>query len=128
MMLRRFAAERYGLVEWMDFKLPVPWGRESGVGRRRKRGTDGIIEAWICDRAGGSAFVSGPEQGEEAGTYTVLHRFALAYGWKAIQIMTGSIKKYVYIEAMACPHGCVNGGGAVKVTDDDEVSVGESQS
>ena len=60
LMLRRFAAERYGLTEWLDFELAVPWGRESSGVRRRKRGTNGVLEAWICERNGGKAFVSGP--------------------------------------------------------------------
>lgn len=128
LMLRRFAVERYGLTEWLDFKLAVPWGRETSGVRRRKRGTDGVLEAWICERTGGEAFVSGPENGDvaEPGSYTVLHRFALAYGWKAIQIITISLRKYAYIEAMACPHGCVNGGGGVKVTEDDEYAPKET--
>ena len=71
---------------------------------------------------------SGPENGDvaEPGSYTVLLRFALAYGWKAIQIITISLRKYAYIEAMACPHGCVNGGGGVKVTEDDEYAPKET--
>ena len=56
----------------------------------------------------------------------MLHRFALAYGWKAIQIITISLRKYAYIEAMACPHGCVNGGGGVKITEDDEYAPKET--
>jgi iron only hydrogenase large subunit-like protein len=42
-------------------------------------------------------------------------RFALAYGFRNIQNFVQKIKKnncnYHYIEVMACPSGCLNGGG-----------------
>ena len=48
---------------------------------------------------------------------TVL-RFALAYGFRNIQTLVRQIKrgvcKYDYIEVMACPSGCLNGGGQIK--------------
>jgi iron only hydrogenase large subunit-like protein len=36
-----------------------------------------------------------------------------------------SVKDYAYVEVMACPGGCTNGGGQIKVTEVDEVRVYE---
>jgi len=45
-------------------------------------------------------------------------RFALAYGFRNIQNFVQKIKKnncsYDYIEVMACPSGCLNGGGQIR--------------
>ena len=49
---------------------------------------------------------------------TVL-KFAQAYGFRNIQNIMRKIKQgkcdYDYVELMACPSGCVNGGGQVKL-------------
>eukprot|EP01103_Thecamoeba_quadrilineata_P018733 TRINITY_DN7316_c0_g1_i1.p1 TRINITY_DN7316_c0_g1~~TRINITY_DN7316_c0_g1_i1.p1 ORF type:complete len:487 (+),score=95.69 TRINITY_DN7316_c0_g1_i1:48-1508(+) len=51
---------------------------------------------------------------------TVL-RFALAYGFKNIQNLVRKIKtgklSYDFVEVMACPGGCLNGGGQIKNTE-----------
>jgi iron only hydrogenase large subunit-like protein len=45
-------------------------------------------------------------------------RFAMAYGFRNIQNIVQKIKKsncsYDYVEIMACPSGCLNGGGQVR--------------
>lgn len=45
-------------------------------------------------------------------------KFATAYGFRNIQNIVRQLKqkrcKYHYIEIMACPSGCVNGGGQIK--------------
>jgi iron only hydrogenase large subunit-like protein len=45
----------------------------------------------------------------------VVLRFASAYGFRNIQNIIRNIKRgkceYEYIEVMACPGGCLNGGG-----------------
>jgi iron only hydrogenase large subunit-like protein len=45
-------------------------------------------------------------------------RFALAYGFRNIQNIVQKIKKnacqYHYVEIMACPSGCLNGGGQIR--------------
>ena len=45
-------------------------------------------------------------------------RFAQAYGFRNIQNVVRNLKrgksKYDYVEVMACPSGCLNGGGQVK--------------
>ncbi len=48
-------------------------------------------------------------------------RFASAYGFRHIQNIVRKMKtkqiKYQMIEIMACPSGCVNGGGQLKASD-----------
>ena len=48
---------------------------------------------------------------------TVL-RFAAAYGFRNIQTLVRKIKRqaceYDYVEVMACPSACLNGGGQIK--------------
>ncbi|XP_072167702.1 cytosolic Fe-S cluster assembly factor narfl-like [Diadema setosum] len=45
-------------------------------------------------------------------------RFALAYGFRNIQNLVQKIKRgkshYHFVEVMACPAGCLNGGGQIK--------------
>ena len=45
-------------------------------------------------------------------------RFALAYGFRNIQTLLRKVKQgacqYDYVEVMACPSGCVNGGGQLR--------------
>ncbi|QDZ20719.1 cytosolic Fe-S cluster assembly factor NARFL [Chloropicon primus] len=59
-------------------------------------------------------------QGEDG--RVILH-FALAYGFRNIQNIIRRIKQkkmtYHFVEIMACPSGCLNGGGQMK--DDDQV-------
>ncbi|XP_036594058.1 cytosolic iron-sulfur assembly component 3 isoform X1 [Trichosurus vulpecula] len=49
---------------------------------------------------------------------TVLLHFALAYGFRNIQNLVQKLKRgkspYHYVEVMACPSGCLNGGGQIK--------------
>nr|XP_039259688.1 cytosolic Fe-S cluster assembly factor narfl-like isoform X1 [Styela clava] len=48
----------------------------------------------------------------------VLLRFACTYGFRSIQNLVQKMKrkmcKYHYVEVMACPSGCLNGGGQIK--------------
>ncbi|KFP84801.1 Cytosolic Fe-S cluster assembly factor NARFL, partial [Apaloderma vittatum] len=48
----------------------------------------------------------------------VLLQFALAYGFRNIQNLVQKLKRgkspYHYVEVMACPSGCLNGGGQLK--------------
>lgn len=45
-------------------------------------------------------------------------KFAAAYGFRNIQNVVQKLKRgrcnYHYIEVMACPSGCLNGGGQVR--------------
>lgn len=48
-------------------------------------------------------------------------RMALAYGFRNIQNIVQKIKRgkltYDFVEIMACPSGCVNGGGQIRPTE-----------
>lgn len=49
-------------------------------------------------------------------------KFAAAYGFRNIQNVVQKLKRkrcgYHYIEVMACPSGCLNGGGQIKNEED----------
>ncbi|XP_065780026.1 cytosolic iron-sulfur assembly component 3 isoform X2 [Muntiacus reevesi] len=51
----------------------------------------------------------------------VLLHFAAAYGFRNIQNLVQKLKRgrcpYHFVEVMACPAGCLNGGGQLKATD-----------
>ncbi|XP_033100536.1 cytosolic Fe-S cluster assembly factor narfl-like [Anneissia japonica] len=53
----------------------------------------------------------------------VVLRFALAYGFRNIQNLVQKLKRgkspYHFVEVMACPSGCLNGGGQIRPTDDE---------
>ena len=48
----------------------------------------------------------------------VVLRFAYAYGFRNIQSILAKARRgkcpYHFVEVMACPSGCVNGGGQIK--------------
>ncbi|KAL8174844.1 UNVERIFIED_CONTAM: hypothetical protein K2H54_003453 [Gekko kuhli] len=52
-----------------------------------------------------------------------LLRFALAYGFRNIQNLVQKLKRgkspYHYVEVMACPSGCLNGGGQLRADGED---------
>lgn len=53
----------------------------------------------------------------------IVLRFASAYGFRNIQTLLRKIKQgmcqYDYVEIMACPSGCTNGGGQIKARSDE---------
>jgi iron only hydrogenase large subunit-like protein len=53
--------------------------------------------------------------------------FALVYGFKNIQNLIRKIKmkkcKYKYVEVMACPSGCINGGGQLKLKNNEVIEL-----
>ena len=55
-------------------------------------------------------------------------KFAYAYGFRNIQNLVRKLKQkrgplpYHFVEVMACPSGCINGGGQAKDSNDDKVS------
>eukprot|EP00123_Amoebidium_parasiticum_P002321 comp13577_c0_seq2/m.9166 comp13577_c0_seq2/g.9166 ORF comp13577_c0_seq2/g.9166 comp13577_c0_seq2/m.9166 type:complete len:301 (-) comp13577_c0_seq2:195-1097(-) len=54
----------------------------------------------------------------------VVLRFAAAYGFRNIQNLVQKIKRgkspYDFVEVMACPSGCLNGGGQIKAASPDQ--------
>ncbi|XP_038066334.1 cytosolic Fe-S cluster assembly factor narfl-like [Patiria miniata] len=51
-------------------------------------------------------------------------KFALAYGFRNIQNLVQKVKRgrspYHFVEVMACPSGCVNGGGQIRPQDGEQ--------
>jgi iron only hydrogenase large subunit-like protein len=60
----------------------------------------------------------------------VVLRFASAYGFRNIQNIVQKLKRkkctYHYIEVMACPSGCLNGGGQIKDSDGNAQSISKA--
>lgn len=54
-------------------------------------------------------------------------KFAMAYGFRNIQTLIRKVKKgispYDYVEVMACPSGCLNGGGQAKPAKESRVEL-----
>ncbi|KAG0197900.1 hypothetical protein BGX28_008620 [Mortierella sp. GBA30] len=64
---------------------------------------------------------------EQPATGEVLLKFAAAYGFRNIQNLVRKVKTgkspYHFIEVMACPSGCINGGGQLKPFGDNYAAV-----
>ncbi|EJK67688.1 hypothetical protein THAOC_11247, partial [Thalassiosira oceanica] len=110
--------------------LPAPQAAGDGDGlirRRRRRGATGgeasstdIRELTLYAHADGTHSCDGSSS---PSSVPVL-RFAAAYGFKNVQSVLrglsspgttagGEGRRYDYVEVMACPSGCANGGGQV---------------
>jgi hypothetical protein len=126
---------RYASLELFGCKLshnvPLPWANplqaannttdpSSGVIRRRRRRQDtaDLRSITLYRHNDGSYSCTGSE-----GSTPVLS-FATAYGFKNVQLILQSLtkngaagtldaKEYDYVEVMACPSGCPNGGGQI---------------
>lgn len=122
----RFAASALFGHE-IPFDEPLPWKKgglgiqgESGHHRIRTRGkrnnSDDNSELCLFRHSDGTFSCEGNEMDDEC-----VLRFATAYGFKNIQLLMSSVGSdamklhhYHYVEAMACPSGCLNGGGQVR--------------
>ncbi|KAF9430217.1 hypothetical protein BGZ76_000915 [Entomortierella beljakovae] len=64
---------------------------------------------------------------EVPGTGEVLLKFAAAYGFRNIQNLVRKVKTgkspYHFVEVMACPSGCINGGGQLKPEGDNYTKI-----
>jgi len=110
---------------------PLPWKKvgnsTKGIASRRTRSRVGGAKAVadsseICLFRHSDHSYSCQQRGDD--DVTVL-KFATAYGFKNIQMMmsktlTGEMKMngYHYVESMACPSGCLNGGGQTHASND----------
>jgi len=95
------------------------FGIEIGTGPlAMTRGRNADFKEIILDIDSGSSGNS--KNGGGGGKKKVLH-FAAAYGFRNIQGLVRKIKTgkcpYDYVEVMACPSGCLNGGGQIKPED-----------
>jgi iron only hydrogenase large subunit-like protein len=130
---------RHAARELFGFELPpnepLPWkgsssayspaptaGEKTGVMRRRSRrqeSTD-LREVTLYENSDGS-YSCFDQSGDSGRTSTPVLRFATAYGFKNVQLILQSLSKmdvskspgYDYVEIMACPSGCSNGGGQI---------------
>ena len=123
---------RYAAQELFGCKLPtnqpLPWqssrststatASTAGIVRRsrsRRQETTDLREVTLYANSDGLYSCHDNESGESR---PVL-RFATAYGFKNVQLMLQRLSKeeptkcYDYVEIMACPSGCSNGGGQI---------------
>mmetsp|Transcript_21449 Transcript_21449/g.46595 ORF Transcript_21449/g.46595 Transcript_21449/m.46595 type:complete len:824 (+) Transcript_21449:108-2579(+) len=116
---------------------PLPWksssstytatstaGKTAGVIRRRRRRqeTTDLREITLYKHSDGSYSCCNKTNGDIDHSSTPVLRFATAYGFKNVQLILQSLSKtesssktngYDYVEVMACPSGCSNGGGQI---------------
>jgi iron only hydrogenase large subunit-like protein len=132
---------RYAARELFGSELPpnkpLPWKTSSstyapastadkttGMIRRRIRRQESkdLQEVALYEHSDGSySCCDGASEERECASTPVL-RFATAYGFKNVQLILQSLSKtesskssngYDYVEIMACPSGCSNGGGQI---------------
>jgi len=117
---------------------PLPWKgssssyvamnsgeQSSGVIRRRRRRQDNtdLRSITLYKHCDGSYSCDADDSGCQQSTPVL--NFATAYGFKNVQLILQSVskdgstagaldvKEYDYVEVMACPSGCPNGGGQI---------------
>jgi hypothetical protein len=125
---------RYAAMELFGCDLsqyqPLPWTnpsnltvkateQSSGVRRRRRQNTSDLRCITLFKHTDGSYSCDDRKQS------TPVLSFATAYGFKHVQLILQSLskdgytagaldaKEYDYVEVMACPSGCPNGGGQI---------------
>jgi len=110
---------------------PLPWKSScstsaattstAGLVRRRSRRqeTTDLREVTLYENSDGLYSCFDDENGDSGRSSRPVLRFATAYGFKNVQLMlqrlskTEATKCYDYVEIMACPSGCSNGGGQI---------------
>ena len=134
-IFRNAARELFGCE--LPLNKPLPWkgssstyapastdDKTTGMIRRRSRrqeSTD-LREVTLYEHRDGS-YSCCDHASEDCGcASTPVLRFAIAYGFKNVQLILQSLSKtesskssngYDYVEIMACPSGCSNGGGQI---------------
>jgi iron only hydrogenase large subunit-like protein len=130
---------RYAALDLFNCRVPLdeplPWadssqtnnpasntGNSGGVIRRRRKRPDmsGLREVSLYKLADGTYSCIKPKDAESV---EPVLKFATAYGFKNVQTVLQSLSKKTsslekrsdchYIEIMACPSGCPNGGGQI---------------
>jgi hypothetical protein len=96
-------------VKWEPASLVMKNARSARLGKLQKQH---FYEAKLYRQADGSYSCNGRDEGPP-----VLY-FAIAHGMQTMQRALKQIEcnssGLHYLEAMACPHGCVNGGGSAR--------------
>ena len=118
----RYVCEKYYFVDMWDRPLPYKQGRNSDmqeVDLPPTHETTTIGDVWKDVVVGQTPFKNG------------VITFAKAYGFRNIQTVILAHKKakcrYAYVEIMACPSGCLNGGGQLRSLDLDESTSNRSK-
>ena len=134
---------RYAAFDLFGCKLPrdkpLPWasststyaaaaptaGKTAGVIRRRRRRqeTTDMREVTLYEHCDGTySCCDNTNDGSGHSSSKPVLRFATAYGFKNVQLILQNLSNttesskssgYDYVEIMACPSGCSNGGGQV---------------
>jgi iron only hydrogenase large subunit-like protein len=134
-IFRHAARDLFGCV--LPPNEPLPWkgsslayspastaGKATGVIRRRSRRqeTTDLREVTLYEQSDGSYTCFDHSSEESGSASTPVLRFATAYGFKNVQLILQRLSKmgsskspngYDYVEIMACPSGCSNGGGQI---------------
>eukprot|EP00985_Skeletonema_marinoi_P004161 scaffold1815_cov134-Skeletonema_marinoi.AAC.6 len=112
-------------LPWADSSqtnTPTSTGNSGGVIRRRRKRPDmsGLRELSLYKHTDGTYSCMKPK---DAPSVEPVLKFATAYGFKNVQTVLQSLSKKTtsidkcsdchYIEIMACPSGCPNGGGQI---------------
>ena len=134
-IFRNAARELFGCE--LPPNKPLPWkgstsiyapastaDKTNGMIRRRSRrqeSTD-LREVTLYEHSAGSYSCCDHSSEDSGCASTPVLRFAIAYGFKNVQLILQSLSKtesskssngYDYVEIMACPSGCSNGGGQI---------------
>ena len=134
-IFRHAARELFGCE--LPPNKPLPWkgssstyapastaDKTTGMIRRRSRrqeSTD-LREVTLYEHSDGSYSCCDHTSEDSGCASTPVLRFATAYGFKNVQLILHSLSKtesskssnrYDYVEIMACPSGCSNGGGQI---------------
>jgi iron only hydrogenase large subunit-like protein len=125
-------------VEWKAASLATKNARSARLGKLLKQHYYEAKLYRYLDGSYGTAQAPSRFESDEKSSAVVLH-FAIAHG---MQTMQRALKQVVqtpirnnekdgtlhYLEAMACPHGCVNGGGSVRISTSTDIKASTSAS
>jgi iron only hydrogenase large subunit-like protein len=108
-------------VEWKAASLISKNVKSARLARQRKQH---FYQAKLYRYSDGS-YNCNRNSGVDA---TPVLNFAIAHGMqtmhRALKMMTNDSQGIHYLEAMACPHGCVNGGGSARSQSTSGVTIG----
>jgi len=92
--------------------------RSARLANRRKRSQDYYIATLMQDTTTGKYYLNGSDNNTKNNIVVVL-KFAIANGMQTLQrvLNNNNDNKLDFIEAMACPSGCINGGGQIRSSD-----------
>ncbi len=116
---------RFSSLALFGYHIPptvsLPWRavtRRGPVSKRSQRSFSDFNEVSLFQHSDGTYSCQSMKANGDLHEKEVL-KFATSYGFKNIQLLLQQIRNndvsnYHYVETMACPSGCVNGGGQIK--------------